>query len=183
MDLAHLKQLSKRMSHLLRHAPEQAGLALDPEGFVPLADLVAVLARSDHGVTAESVRDVVSVIAPEKQRFTIVDQDIRANYGHSIDTRIVHTRATPPDTLYHGTSVTALESIRANGLKPMGRQYVHLTPYAQLALSVGGRHGKPCLLKVSAREAHLAGVAFFNANPSFWLVTQLSPQYLTQVPS
>ncbi len=183
MDIAHLKTLSKQMSLLLRHAPERAGLVLDPEGFVPIADLVMALAKNDPRVTVQSVQAVVRVLATEKKRFTIVGQDIRANYGHSTHARILHPRATPPDTLYHGTSIAALASILASGLKPMGRQYVHLTPHPELALSVGGRHGKPCLLRVDAGRADRDGVEFFNANPSFWLVAQLSPDYVAHVSS
>ena len=42
-DVKLLKQVSKQMAYLLRHAPEQAGLQLDPEGYVSVHQLVDAL--------------------------------------------------------------------------------------------------------------------------------------------
>jgi putative RNA 2'-phosphotransferase len=83
-----LKRVSKQMALLLRHAPESAGLVLDPEGFVHLEDLVAALRRSVAEVDADVVRAVVAEVEPHKQRYSIVDDCVRANCGHSTADRI-----------------------------------------------------------------------------------------------
>jgi putative RNA 2'-phosphotransferase len=178
MDTAFLKRVSKHMALLLRHAPERAGLVLDPEGYVHLEDLAAALRREIAGVDVDTIRAVVEHVEPRKQRYSIAEDCARANYGHSTADRIVHVPAVPPDVLFHGTSVSAVESILAHGLQPMLRQYVHLTPDKQLAASVGTRHGRPCLVKVDARAAHSAGVQFYKANFTFWLALSVPPQYL-----
>lgn len=181
LDAARLKRISKRMALLLRHAPDSAGLILDPEGFVSIEDLVIALQRTMPDVNADTVRSVVALVEPHKQRYSIVDDCVRANYGHSTTERIQHTAAMPPEILFHGTSVSAVPMILEAGLRPMGRQYVHLTPDRKLAASVGARHGQPCLIQVDARSAHAAGIVFFKANFTFWLAQSVAPAYLRVV--
>jgi putative RNA 2'-phosphotransferase len=178
MENKLLKRVSKQMALLLRHAPERAGLMLDPEGFVPIEDLVRALKDSNPGVDEAIVRAVVAVVEPDKQRYLIVDDCVRANYGHSTTERIQQAAAMPPDVLFHGTSAVAAPKILADGLRPMGRQYVHLTPERKLAATVGSRHGRPCMIRVDARSANAAGVAFFKANFTFWLALGVPPKHL-----
>lgn len=66
------KQLSHRLSYLLRHAPHEAGLTLQPGGWVPLEPLLAHL-----NVNREQVERVVA--ASDKHRFALDGQRIRAN--------------------------------------------------------------------------------------------------------
>jgi putative RNA 2'-phosphotransferase len=178
MDAAFLKRVSKHMALLLRHAPERAGLVLDPEGYVHIEDLASALRREITDVDIDTIRSVVEHVEPRKQRYSIVEDYVRANYGHSTADRIDHLPAVPPDVLFHGTSISAMESILAHGLQPMRRQYVHLTLDKQLALSVGSRHGKSCLVKVDARAAHSAGVQFYQANFTFWLALSVPHHFL-----
>ncbi|MBS1252425.1 MAG: RNA 2'-phosphotransferase [Anaerolineales bacterium] len=54
-----------------------------------------------------------------------------------------------------------MESILDEGLKSMGRQYVHLSSTAGEARKVGERRGpKPAILRIRAREAWEAGLTF-----------------------
>ena len=179
MDAAGLKRVSKHMALLLRHAPGSEGLVLDAEGYVHLEDLVAALQRHMPEVSVEVVHTVVAQVEPHKQRYAIVDDCVRANYGHSTADRIAHAPEVPPDVLIHGTGLPAVQSILAEGLRPMNRQYVHLTSDRRLAAAVGTRHGEPCLFRVDAKAAHADGVVFYRANHTFWLVTSVSPRYLS----
>lgn len=181
MDAARLKRVSKRMALILRHAPERAGLVLDPEGYVRLDELVAALRGEIPDVDADTVRAVVLQVEPHKQRYAIEGDFVRANYGHSTAERIAHEPAEPPAELFHGTDETALQAIREQGLKPMRRQYVHLTTDPELALSVGARHGAPRLLRVNAAAAHAAGLPFYKANHTFWLVAAVPAEFLEPV--
>ncbi|HYE98781.1 MAG TPA: RNA 2'-phosphotransferase [Planctomycetota bacterium] len=176
-----LASLSKRMSRILRHEPERFGVVLDAEGFATLANLLDALRRERPDVTEADVRAVVDTVEPGKQRYSIVGDEIRANYGHSVEVKIRHPVARPPELLLHGTAESALAGILSNGLKPMSRQYVHLTEDRALALSVGGRHGKPRLIRVDAARAHGDGVRFYVANRSFWLADEVPPGYVTAV--
>lgn len=113
-----------------------------------------------------------------KYRFTILDDDIRANYGHSLAERIAQQAAEPPALLLHGTHESALARILVEGLVPMKRQYVHMTALPELALRVGARRGKPVLLEIEAARANAAGVTFYRANESCWLADAVPAQFL-----
>ena len=128
------KDLSKFMSLILRHKPTEYGLMLDAEGYTPINELLEAIGK---GVTYDDIAHVVENVEPDKKRFTIVGNDIRANYGHSISGKIQHEEATPPNALWHGTYEAAKSQILKTGLKPMSRQYVHLTTDFELARRVG----------------------------------------------
>ena len=180
---ARLVQLSKFLSLMLRHEPAKFGLVLDPEGFVPLADAMLAINRQFPQATSADVVAVVGTIEPDKQRFTIVEGDIRANYGHSLAERVAQAAMQPPQVLIHGTNERAVGTILRDGLRPMKRQYVHMTPDAALAELVGARRGKPVLISVDAHAAHLAGVVFYRANDSFWLADAIPASYLRLLPA
>ncbi len=130
------KQLSHRLSYLLRHAPHEAGLTLQPGGWVPLEPLLLHL-----NVSREQVEGVVA--ASDKQRFALHGERIRANQGHSVPVDLELTPQTPPAVLYHGTFPGALPAIRREGLKPMNRHHVHLSPDTETARKVGRGLGQP----------------------------------------
>jgi putative RNA 2'-phosphotransferase len=176
-----LLALSKLMSLILRHQPDQFGVVLDGEGYTPLNDLLDAIRRTRPDVSIDDLRAVVERVEPRKQRYSIAGEDIRANYGHSLSGKILHRAAHPPDILLHGTAEASVGDILTVGLRPMSRQYVHLTEDRSLALKVGGRHGKPRLISVDAERAYREGVAFYVANRSFWLAEEVPAKYLSQI--
>jgi putative RNA 2'-phosphotransferase len=178
MSDARLVRVSKLMSLILRHKPEQFAVLLDPEGYTPVEDLVRALRKSMPDACVDDVRRVVETIEPDKARFSISDAEIRANYGHSLSDRIVQQRVIPPEVLLHGTSEQAVANIRREGVRPMRRQYVHLTTNPDLAARVGGRHGKARVLEIEAFRASESGVAFYRANESFWLADFLPQEFI-----
>ena len=133
---------------------------------------------------ALTVHDLTAMLAAsEKQRYEIdLDrQRIRAYYGHSIDAPIQYQQAEPPEILYHGTSVQALDAIRKSGLQPMSRQRVHLSEDRETAQLVGSRHpGQTVILTVRAGDAHRAGVRFYTGNESVWLADAIPPEFLNE---
>lgn len=173
-----LIQISRLMSLILRHKPDRFGVILDAEGYAPLDEIVRAVRTSIADASEEDVRRVVESIEPDKARFAIVGSDIRANYGHSLGKRIVQLRVVPPDLLLHGTSEASVKSILRDGLRPMRRQYVHLTTSLELANRVGSRHGKARVLEVDSLRANTAGVAFYRANESFWLADFVPAEFL-----
>jgi putative RNA 2'-phosphotransferase len=85
----------------------------------------------------------------------------------------------PPPILYHGTSQRALAAIRREGLRPMGRQYVHLSPDPETATLVGARHDEqPVILTVRAAEAHAAGVVFHQADEAVYLAKHVPAEFI-----
>lgn len=176
-----LVDLSKLLSFMLRHEPAKFGLVLDAEGFTPLEEVLRAVQQSFADATLDDLVAVVTTIEPDKQRFSIVETEIRANYGHSVTDRIAQSAAVPPALLFHGTHDAAVAVILRDGLKPMRRQYVHMTPAADLARRVGARRGKPMLIEVDAGAALAAGVAFYRANENFWLADEVPASFLRRV--
>ena len=75
----------------------------------------------------------------------------------------------PPEILYHGTTTDAASIIAVEGLKPMGRNYVHLSVAPDVAQMVARRHGQQVvILKVKAKEAYLDGIHFWFCNDTTW---------------
>ncbi|MDB5044765.1 MAG: 2-phosphotransferase [Deinococcus sp.] len=176
------KQLSHQLSYLLRHAPHEAGLTLQPGGWVPLEPVLAHL-----GVTHEQVARVVA--ASDKQRFSLGKaaetglERIRANQGHSVSVDLELLPTLPPAVLYHGTYPGALPAIRAAGLKAMNRHHVHLSPDVATATKVGARRGSPVILIVQAGQMHAAGHQFYVSANGVWLTEHVPPEFVEFPPS
>lgn len=179
MTNARLVAISKVLSLILRHKAEQFGVVLDPEGYAPIEDVLAAVRSRISDATESDLVHVVETIEPDKRRFTLSDGEIRANYGHSLRERILHDAQVPPAVLWHGTTDKSVSNIIANGIRPMQRQYVHLTIDVSLATRVGARRGPPRVLKVDALRAHAEGVTFFAANESFWLADFVPARFVS----
>lgn len=173
-------ELSKEVSCALRHAPWEYELEMDEEGFVPVEQLLNALDETGHyerNVTVEDLRHMME--ASDKKRHEIVGNKIRALYDHSIPMHINKEETIPPDALYHGTTHNALERILKEGLRPMSRQYVHLSKDVDTALLVGKRRDeKPVLLYVDAKKAYEDGIKFYLGNDKVVLADYVPSKYL-----
>jgi len=179
MDKFARKKLSKMMSYILRHRPDEFGLVLDEEGFVSLKELHRAIVEEEGWsfVRMPYLQEVVNTC--DKQRFEIKEGKIRAYYGHSVPIKITYEPIEPPKTLFHGTRRKTYPVILEKGLKPMGRQYVHLTTQKELALRIGRRRDpEPVLLEVQAKRAYEDGIIFYRANELIYLVDYLSTEYI-----
>lgn len=118
----------------------------------------------------------------KKKRHELRDGKIRVLYGHSSVKKLIKEPAVPPEVLFHGTSSAAAPAIGAEGLKPMGRQYVHLSKDAAAAIEVGKRKsGSSMLLCIRSGEAHREGAVFYEGNSLVWLADMVAPKYINQV--
>ncbi len=153
---------------------------MDEGGWTSVGALVDAL-RDEAGWRSLTEADVEAmVVGAAKQRHEIREGRIRALYGHSLPGRIGRTPATPPAVLFHGTSPAAVALIRSEGLRPMGRQYVHLSADVETARAVGGRKSSgPVLLTVAAAEAAAAGVVFYFGNERVWLADVVPAEFIT----
>ena len=176
---ARLTAISKEISYALRHRPDEYELELDEHGFVGIDNLLAALNAKGpkRSVTRTDLERIIA--ESDKKRHEIVGDRIRATYGHSTSKHIEAEPAAPPATLYHGTSRSAATQILVEGIKPMGRQYVHLSADAETAMTVGVRHdNKPALLKIDAAAAHAAGVTFYRGNNKVWLADYVPAEFV-----
>lgn len=173
-----LKQISKFLSYVLRHCPEDIDLNLDPEGWVPIAELINKT-QPKMKINQELIQQVVST--SDKQRFKISDDglNIRANQGHSIKVDLNLIPKEPPPILYHGTATRFLNSIKQEGLKSGQRQHVHLSTEIDTANKVGQRYGKPAILKINSGNMFKQGHTFFLSDNNVWLTEHVPTEYLT----
>jgi putative RNA 2'-phosphotransferase len=176
-----LQALSKFLSYVLRHRPDEIGLTLDAEGWADVEELLVKSASAGKALTRPLLEEIVRT--SDKQRFAWNEDRsaLRANQGHSVTVHLDHPVQCPPEVLFHGTAQRFLESILAQGLHPAERHDVHLSASLETAVAVGRRHGKPAVLKVRAKALWDAGAPFRLTPNGVWLVAQVPPEYLERV--
>jgi putative RNA 2'-phosphotransferase len=178
------RRLSTFCSGALRHFPGDVGLDLDAAGWTPYDNLASAVEQNYDWATREHLDAVVAT--DPKGRFERGERDgtpmVRAAYGHSVDVDL-DARETPvPDTLYHGTAPGNREQIRAEGLRPMGRQQVHLSGSVERAREVGRRHAAdPVAFAVDAARLRAAGHDVTKRGRSVYTTDRVPPEYLRVV--
>jgi putative RNA 2'-phosphotransferase len=169
---------SKFLSLVLRHEPERIGLKLGEAGWVGVDELLQAVNANGVALTLAQLQYIVATSDKKRFAFSEDGQRIRANQGHSVEVDLQYPPQTPPEILYHGTATRFLDGIRKDGLQRMARHDVHLSAETKVTLQVGGRHGKPLLLKIRAGEMHRAGHVFRCSANGVWLVAQVPPQFI-----
>ncbi|KQP63776.1 hypothetical protein ASF47_17520 [Nocardioides sp. Leaf285] len=153
---AQRRRISRAMSYRLRHDRD---IARDEDGWAMIDDLSAKI----------SVNPVTIVLVAtdfREPRFEVAGERVRALYGHSRP--VVERRGSTGEEsplLFHATPSAAVELVLfAEGLRPMGRQFVHLSANPDIALAAGRRHGPPTLLAVDSAKVddvrHVAGETY-----------------------
>jgi len=173
------RQLSKFVSGALRHFPDDAGLELDEAGWTSFDSLAAAVERKYDWADRRTLAAVVET--DPKGRFERSRDRIRAAYGHSVDVDLESGDDPVPDTLYHGTAPRNVESILAEGLKPMNRQQVHLSDSVADAVEVGSRHASdPVVLEIDAAAMAADGHDITKRGEATYTTDRVPPQYLTE---
>ncbi|WP_336216835.1 RNA 2'-phosphotransferase [Nonomuraea sp. LPB2021202275-12-8] len=176
MDERRMVRVSKYLAKHLRHEPERIGIELDENGWVDVDAFLGAAAAHGFPITVAELAQVVQ--DNDKQRYALDGGRIRANQGHSVTVDLGLPVREPPAFLYHGTVAGSLSAIRAEGLRPMSRHHVHLSPDPQTATRVGARRGRPVVLSVDAAAMHAAGHDFHVSANGVWLVSRVPPAYI-----
>jgi putative RNA 2'-phosphotransferase len=175
---------SRRISMVLRHRPESAGLVLDANGWVPVADLLTAL-----GLTRAELDTIVE--NNDKSRFALARRAdgidwIRASQGHSkrvaIDLDL--PPAEPPPILYHGTPRENVASIMREGLRSRSRHHVHLSIDVPTARRVGHRRSADvAVFEIDTAGMAAAGHVFHRSENGVWLTSAVPPAFLSLKPT
>jgi putative RNA 2'-phosphotransferase len=164
---------SKTLVYALRHDPAKFGLNPDEEGWVDLQKFLIVMK-----ITKDQLDSIIRNM--DKKRLEVKDNKIRAAYGHSYSSKVKREETSPPEILYHGTPSFTAYIIRKEGLKPMSRQYIHLSTNPKTATIVGQRRQEnPIILQIDAKKAFEDGVKFYHSNEDVWLADYIPPQYIS----
>jgi putative RNA 2'-phosphotransferase len=174
----NLKHLSKFISLVLRHKPEEIGLELDANGWADTKELIRRINEKGEGLTLEILKEIVET--NDKKRFAFNEDHsmIRASQGHSIDIELGLEPVQPPEKLYHGTAEKNLASIMKTGIASQSRQHVHLSATTDMARQVGTRHGKPVVLTIDTAAMYKDGHVFFLSANKVWLTHSVPLKYI-----
>ena len=179
MNERQRKERSRFLSLVLRHRPERVGVTLDSAGWVDVERLLEQLRQHRRPLTRPQLEEIVET--SNKQRFAFSEDGlrIRANQGHSVEVNLELQPQAPPAELLHGTVAAALDAILEHGLQKMNRHHVHLSANLDTATQVGGRRGKPVILRVDAQAMHAAGHVFYVTENGVWLTDSVPPAFIT----
>ncbi len=159
---------SKTLAYHLRHSNLP-----DKDGWVPVELLI-----DDFGFSRDLLEEIVTHDNKNRYEFSEDHLSVRARQGHSIKVNPGLVKGTPPHELFHGTSKDRIDSILKEGLKPMAREYVHLSLTAEAAVEVGKRHGSPITLRIDAWKMVNDGVEFLISSNGIWLTKHIKPEYI-----
>ena len=159
---------SRRLAYLLRHSKLP-----DKHGWVSVNVLCKESGYEEHIVRA-------LVLFDDKGRFIFSDDKtkVRALYGHSIKIESDAVPTPPPAVLYHGTAEKSLPAIFEEGIKPMSRAKVHLSPTYGMAYFVGGRHGMPEVLEINTFAMAADGYVFYKITNDVWQTDYIPAKYI-----
>ena len=175
------KKLSKFLSLVLRHKPEQIGIELDKNGWVNVEELIdKINSNSTRGtkIDFEILSHVVATNDKKRFAFNSDKTKIRASQGHSLKIDLGYQDTMPPEILYHGTGQKSIDSILKMGINKRNRQHVHLRSDIQTATKVGQRHGKLVILEIAAQKMHSNGHKFYLSENNVWLTDFVPVEYL-----
>ncbi|MDZ4993698.1 RNA 2'-phosphotransferase [Clostridium perfringens] len=174
-------KISKYISLILRHKPEEIGLELDEHGYLNVSDLINGINKSYEGFNMDDLERIVREDSKQRYSFNEDKSKIRANQGHSIPVNLELQPIKPPNKLYHGTGRKFLDSILKNGLIKKERQYVHLSRDLETASIVGKRHGDLVVLEIDAESMFNKGIKFYLSKNNVWLCDYVPVEYVKEL--
>ncbi len=178
MDEPTRVRCSKMLSMWLRHKPERGGLTLSEQGWAAITAILEAFEKQGFPLSRPEFNTIISM--DPKARFEVERDRVRARYGHSLELEELPHPGMPPAALFHGTPKRYLAKILEMGLRPMKRQFVHLSPDKKTAREVGRRRDQePAILKIDAHLAHEAGVQFYPRGKGIWLSDPIPPGFLS----
>ena len=177
----HLTKLSRYISFVLRHHPEEIGATVNEQGWMKTEQLLHGMKAKGKYINETILEEIVLTDAKQRYHFNEDHTMIRAAQGHSIPVSIDMETKVPPRYLYHGTSKQNYEKIKVTKLKKMNRLYVHLSKDVKTACQVGKRHGTPVVLALDTKAMIKDGYQFYVAANGVWLCDDVDCRYIVQV--
>lgn len=171
-------RVSRFLSLVLRHKPQEIGLQLDGQGWTDVAELIDKAAAAGKIFTVQELEQIVAT--NDKQRFAYNEDRtrIRASQGHSIEVELQLEAANPPEQLYHGTVEKFLRAIQSQGLRKMNRHHVHMSKDRSTAEKVGDRRGEAIILTINSGDMSREGFDFYLSANGVWLTDHVPVKYI-----
>lgn len=169
--------LSKFVSYILRHNPDEIGIKLTEQGWINVEEFIEK-SQVKYKFNLEDLKQVVANNNKKRFEFSEDGNNIRAQQGHSVSIDLKLPDVKPPKELFHGTATRFLDSIKKEGLKPMTRHDVHLSFNYKTAKKVGERHGKVIVLIIEAEKMFEDGFSFQCTANNVWLTKAVPTKYI-----
>lgn len=168
-------KVSKTLSYILRHKPQDFNLEMDGQGWVNVQNLVDRLC-----INIPTLVGIVNEDSKGRYEFNSDSSCIRATQGHSVEVDLSLKELSKPEqgTIYHGTAERYVSSIIDKGLLKSSRQYVHLSQDLSVAKDVGKRHGKPVVLVLDTDQMYADGVKLYLSSNNVVLCDYVDPKYI-----
>ena len=177
LDEAKTEQLGRLVAGTLRHFPDDFGLTMDSLGWVDLTKLGDLIHKRHRWAGIDAV--IALVQSDPKHRYEIIDNKIRARYGHSVNVDLDHPENKLPK-LYYGASEEEADRILEIGLKPASQRYVHLSTTYEKAWHVATfRTGNPKIIQADAAAAQKEGVKMMTVNDDIVISETIPPKFLS----
>ena len=173
------RRISKLLSLILRHRPDEFGLNMDEFGFIPLDEVLDAVQQRYSEVGEEDIRQVVD--DSRQKRFEIIDAHIRALYGHSFFLEMDDDPMDPPEKLYMGSTSGESRKMREVGMRPHDRSYLHLSMTREVAESRSRQVGEPCVVEVDAKRAFDEGGVEFYLRGEVVLVKEIPADFVAEI--
>jgi putative RNA 2'-phosphotransferase len=149
---------------------------MDSRGWVDLTKLGQVVQNRHHWASKELV--IALVESDSKQRYEILNDKVRARYGHSVNVELDHPENKLP-MLYYGASEEEADRILEIGLKSASQKYVHLSTTPEKAWHVATfRTGNPRVIQADAALAKADGVKMMTVNDDIVISETIPARFL-----
>jgi putative RNA 2'-phosphotransferase len=176
-----LENLARMLTYILSHRPDEFGLVLSEEGFIPIKLLLQALSGEPGWgfVRRYHLDQVVGLMSPPA--FEVVSEQIRALTPGPPQLRR-DPEEPPPALLYAAIPPKAHGKVWEEGLKPAPERDLVLAASPELAIKLGRRRAPdPILVIVQAQGAVRRGLSFTGYGEGLYLAPAL-PRDLLQLP-
>lgn len=171
-----LLQKSKTLGYILRHNSQDFDIELDKQGRARVQDILKVM-----NITEEELQNIVEY--GEKTRYVIEGEYVRALHGHSIkNVHIQLQKLEGIETVYHGTKAKNMSLIEEQGIIPMNRMFVHLSPTEKDAKIVADRRkGQTVVLAIDVKPMEAENYEIFITDNGTILSNTIPWKFITGV--
>jgi len=176
-----LESLARMLAYMLGHHPDEFGLVLTEDGFIPFKELHQALGREPGWgfVRRHHLDQVISLMQPPA--FAVEGQRIRCLQPGLLPRR--RPGLAPPPLLYLAISPKVHERVWQEGLKATAGRELLLARTPDTALKLGKRRAPtPVLVTIQAQAAAQAGLSFTGYGEELFLAAGLPREFL-QLPS
>ena len=153
---------------------------MDEYGYMPLDEVVEAVQQRYAAVEEEDIRDLIDT--SRQRRFEIVDDRIRALYGHTFYVEMDGEPMDPPESLFLCVSAAQVRRMKEEGIRSEDRSYLHLSPTREIAESRAGAVTNPCVVEVYAESAgREAEVEFWDRGEVVLTRQAIAPEFVGEV--